>query len=106
MSEFFPIECADRLHAIGLLVKNRRLQNRQRQKDLALSVSISERTLRKIEAGDASVELRSFMLVLWHLGLTFDVFQTLDAHELASRTPAHDVRPAQRVRLPRSKGDF
>lgn len=106
MSDFFPIECADRLHAIGLLVKSRRLQNRLRQKDLALSLSISERTLRKIEAGDASVELRSFMLVLWHLGLTYDVFQHFDTHELPLRPPAHDVRPAQRVRLPRPKGDF
>lgn len=106
MSDFFPIECADRLHAIGLLVKSRRLQSRQRQKDLALSVSISERTLRKIEAGDASVELRSFMLVLWHLGLTVDIFQTIDTRELASRSPAHDVRLAQRVRLPRPKGEF
>ncbi|MGH8386096.1 MAG: helix-turn-helix domain-containing protein [Pseudomonas sp.] len=105
MSDFFPIECADSLYSIGLLVKRRRLQHKQRQKDLALSLSMSERTLRKIEAGDPSVELRSFMLVLWHLGLTQEVFQNI---QMAATTSNEAFVPhsAQRVRLPKAKGDF
>ncbi|UVL83719.1 transcriptional regulator [Pseudomonas sp. B21-028] len=105
MNEFFPIECADSLHAIGVLVKSRRLQSRQRQKDLAASLAVSERTVRKIEAGDPSVELRSFMLVLWQLGLTQEVFQSrqqIEASSLASVQAPHKTR----VRLAGAKGDF
>ncbi|UZE17720.1 transcriptional regulator [Pseudomonas sp. B21-054] len=105
MNEFFPIECADSLLAIGSLVKNRRLQNRQRQKDLAASLAISERTVRKIEAGDPSVELRSFMLVLWQLGLTQEVFQSRQQIEVSSLASAQASRNA-RVRLASAKGDF
>ncbi|TWC13202.1 MULTISPECIES: transcriptional regulator [unclassified Pseudomonas] len=105
MNEFFPIECADSLHAIGALVKSRRLQNRQRQKDLAASLTISERTVRKIEAGDPSVELRSFMLVLWQLGLTQEVFQSRQQIEASSLASVQAPRKA-RVRLAGAKGDF
>lgn len=105
MSDFFPLECADSLYAIGLMVRHRRLQLKQRQKDLAMSLSMSERTLRKIEAGDPSVELRSFMLVLWHLGLIREVFQNL---QLPANTllETFESSSAKRVRLPKAKGDF
>ncbi|MCL6704980.1 transcriptional regulator [Pseudomonas sp. T1.Ur] len=105
MNNFFPIDCADNLQAIGSLVKSRRLGNRQRQKDLAASLAISERTVRKIEAGDPSVELRSFMLVLWQLGLTQEVFQSRQHIEALSVTSAQASRNA-RVRLASAKGDF
>lgn len=101
MTDYFPLECADSLLAIGVLVKQRRLQHKQRQKDLAHSLSMSERTVRKIEAGDASVELRSFMLVLWHLGLIDEVF-----HDFRQRNATLEPPASQRVRLPRLKGDF
>ncbi len=45
-----------------------------RQKDLAKQVGVATGTLGKIEAGEAIVELRTFMLVLWHLGLLSEVF--------------------------------
>lgn len=105
MNEFFPIDCADSLHAIGMLVKSRRLQNRQRQKDLAALLAVSERTVRKIEAGDPSVELRSFMLVLWQLGLTQEVFQSRQQIEASSHAAAQAPRNA-RVRLAGVKGEF
>ncbi|WP_095196295.1 XRE family transcriptional regulator [Pseudomonas sp. Irchel 3A7] len=104
MSDFFPLECADSLYAIGLMVRRRRLQHKQRQKDLAMSLSMSERTLRKIEAGDPSVELRSFMLVLWHLGLIQEVFQNLQTPSTSLET--FEPSSAKRVRLPKTRGDF
>ena len=106
MTEFFPIECSDNLHAIGLLVKSRRLQTKQRQKDLARALGVSERSLRKIESGDPSVELRSFMLVLGHLGLTGEVFRSLEQLASSSQFQVHDPRAAVRVRLPKPKGEF
>ncbi|AWY41803.1 XRE family transcriptional regulator [Pseudomonas putida] len=105
MSDFFPLECADSLYSIGLLVKQRRLQHKQRQKDLAASLSMSERTVRKIEAGDPSVELRSFMLVLWQLGLVQEVFQNLQAKPITVLN-AFDSSNARRVRLPKAREDF
>lgn len=105
MGEFFPLECADSLYSIGLLVKQRRLQHKQRQKDLAASLSMSERTVRKIEAGDPSVELRSFMLVLWQLGLIQEVFQNLEAAP-NSLLDTLDSSSARRVRLPKAREDF
>lgn len=105
MNDFFPIDCADNLLTIGSLVKSRRLQNRQRQRDLAASLAISERTVRKIEAGDPSVELRSFLLVLWQLGLTQEVFQSRQQIEASSLASAQVSRNA-RVRLANAKGDF
>lgn len=105
MSDFFPLECADGLHTIGLLVKQRRLQHKQRQKDLAASLSMSERTVRKIEAGDPTVELRSFMLVLWQLGLVQEVFQNLQATP-TSLLSTFDSSNARRVRLPKAREDF
>lgn len=105
MSDFFPLECADSLDAIGLMVRQRRLQHKQRQKDLAMSLSMSERTLRKIEAGDPSVELRSFMLVLWQLGLIQEVFQKFQ-NPSTSLLETSESSSAKRVRLPKAKGDF
>ncbi|MGV8862858.1 MAG: transcriptional regulator [Pseudomonas sp.] len=99
MKSFFPLECADNLYRIGLLVKSRRLQSRLRQKDLALSLSISEQTVRKIEGGDPLVELRSFMMVLWQLGLTQEVFRSLDGIESSSQLQANDPHTPHRVRL-------
>jgi transcriptional regulator with XRE-family HTH domain len=105
MKRFFPLECAESLYRIGLMVKSKRLQSKLRQKDLALSLSISEQTVRKIEGGDPIVELRSFMLVLWHLGLTQAVFQNLTDVESSSQLQANDPHGSQRVRLIKPKSD-
>jgi DNA-binding XRE family transcriptional regulator len=105
MKSFFPLECTDNLYRIGLLVKSRRLQARLRQKDLALALSISEQTVRKIEGGDPVVEVRSFMMVLWHLGLTQEVFRSLDGIESSSQLQANDPRAPHRVRLAKPQSE-
>lgn len=74
MFDCLPLDCAESLMKIGFLVKKRRQERGLRQKDLAQSVGVSAATLGKIEAGDAAVELRTFMLTLWYLGLLGEVF--------------------------------
>lgn len=105
MKLFFPLECTENLYKIGLMVKSKRLQSKLRQKDLALSLSISEQTVRKIEGGDPVVELRSFMLVLWHLGLTQAVFQDVADIESTSQLRANDPHGSTRVRLKKPRSD-
>src|SRR3954471_18924622 len=84
MTDFFPVACADSLARIGLLVKARRLSLSLRQADLTSAIGISAHTLRKIENGSERVDLRSFMLVLWRLGLSDQVFAPLEGIEKTS----------------------
>ncbi|NUT73835.1 helix-turn-helix transcriptional regulator [Pseudomonas sp. C1C7] len=95
MSNFFPLDCSETLVNIGLKAKKRRQERGLRQKDLANLVGVAPGTLAKIEAGEAVVELRTFMLVLWHLGLVSEVFNDQPAH------PQTPEPTSQRVRVKR-----
>jgi transcriptional regulator with XRE-family HTH domain len=88
----FPLACADRLMKIGLLAKTRRLERKIRQKDLAAQSGLSITTLAKIEAGTPTVEMRSYMIALWHLGLLDEVFQDVPMSSPASFATEHRVR--------------
>lgn len=88
----FPLACADRLMKIGLLAKNRRLERKIRQKDLAAQSGLSITTLAKIEAGTPTVEMRSYMIALWHLGLLDETFQDVPMSSPASFATEHRVR--------------
>ncbi|MNL43137.1 hypothetical protein D3C87_1656380 [compost metagenome] len=112
MKDFFPVACADTLSKIGLLVKARRLTSGMRQADFKSTLGISEHTLRKIENGSESVDLRSFMLVLWRLGLNESIFASLDGIETTSQITryvtdedAHQSIASKRVRLRKSKAE-
>lgn len=112
MTDFFPAACADSLARIGLLVKARRLSVGLRQADLTSAIGISAHTLRKIENGSERVDLRSFMLVLWRLGLNDQVFAPLDGIEktseitrYASDEDARDGVAGRRVRLAKPKSE-
>lgn len=99
--DFFPLECAEVIESIALIIKERRLGSRVRQSDLAESVGVSVSTIRKIEAGERGVELGTMLHVLWQLGALKDVIAVdrtqLQKTELTSR----------RVRLPSyDKDDF
>jgi DNA-binding XRE family transcriptional regulator len=91
MTTFLPLDCSESLIKIGLLTKKRRQERGFRQKDLAKLVGVSAGTLGKIEAGDPVVELRTFMLVLWHLGLLSEIFNDLSISK-ASELPSQRVR--------------
>jgi transcriptional regulator with XRE-family HTH domain len=110
MDAFFPVICADKLSKIGVLVKARRLASGMRQSDLKAAIGVSEHTLRKIESGSELVDLRSFMLVLWKLGITETVFASLDGIEKTSEITrfidqgeSHHAIATKRVRLPKSR---
>jgi len=110
MDGFFPVACVDRLSKIGLLVKAKRLALGMRQSDLKVTLGVSEHTLRKIEGGSELVDLRSFMLVLWKLGITETVFASLEGIEktseitrFTSEGESHQAIATKRVRLPKSK---
>ncbi len=112
MDDFFPFACSDSLARIELLVKARRLSQGLRQADLTKAVGISAHTLRKIENGSERVDLRSFMLVLWRLGLNDLVFSPLDGIEktseitrYASDEDAKDSIAGRRVRLAKPKSE-
>lgn len=110
MNEFFPVVCSDALSKIGLLVKARRLALGIRQADFKASLGVSPHTLRKIETGSEWVDLRSFMLVLWRLGITETVFASLDGLEKTSQITryaddeiTHQSLASRRVRLAKPK---
>jgi transcriptional regulator with XRE-family HTH domain len=110
MNDFFPVVCADRLSKIGLLVKARRLALGVRQSDIKVTLGVSAHTLRKIEGGSELVDLRSFMLVLWKLGITEAVFASLEGVEKTSEITrftdegeSHHSIATKRVRLPKPK---
>lgn len=110
MKNFFPVVCADSLNKVGLLVKARRLSLGLRQTDLKTAIGVSEHTVRKIESGSELVDLRSFMLVLWRLGITERVFASLEGIENASEITRYaddDASPqsiaSKRVRLAKPK---
>jgi transcriptional regulator with XRE-family HTH domain len=91
--DLFPLACADKLLLIGLLIKSRRLERKIRQKDLAGMTGLSKATLGKIEAGTPTVEMRGYMIVLWHLGLLDEVFREVpQASALAPHATEHRVR--------------
>lgn len=110
MDAFFPVICAEKLSRIGLLVKARRLALGVRQSDLKVTLGVSEHTLRKIEGGSELVDLRSFMLVLWRLGITETVFASLDGIEKSSEITrffeegeSSQAIASKRVRLPKPR---
>ncbi|WP_256214955.1 transcriptional regulator [Pseudomonas sp. LAIL14HWK12:I7] len=110
MTTFFPVACADTLSKIGLLVKARRLALGLRQADITAAIGVSAHTLRKIEGGSALVDLRSFMLVLWRLGISETVFASLEGIEQTSQITrfsddddAHQSLASRRVRLAKPK---
>lgn len=88
----FPLACADRLMKIGLLARTRRLEQKIRRKDLAAQTGLSLTTLGKIEAGAPTVEMRSYMIALWHLGVLDEAFQDVPMTSPASFATEHRVR--------------
>nr|WP_314484766.1 transcriptional regulator [uncultured Pseudomonas sp.] len=110
MQDFFPVACADMLMRVGMLVKTRRLALGIRQADIKTAIGVSPHLLRKVESGSPHVDLRSFMLVLWRLGINDTVFQSLEDIEHSSQVVrfaqpdnAPEQLAARRVRLPKPK---
>ncbi|KTS97003.1 hypothetical protein [Pseudomonas parafulva] len=110
MQDFFPVACADMLARVGMLVKAQRLALGIRQADIKAAIGISPHLLRKVEQGSPHVDLRSFMLVLWRLGINDTVFRTLEDVEHSAQMARFvqleddpELLSARRVRLPKPK---
>lgn len=102
MESFFPVQCSSTLRRVGLLLKQARLQQDIRQVDITDQLGVSLRAYRRIEAGDPQgVSLRDFMLVLWNLGITDRVFQSL-TEDPSFSAEALENTEGRRVRLPKS----
>lgn len=99
--DYFPLECKELIDSIALIIKDKRLSSHVRQSDVAEKVGVSVSTIRKIEAGDRSVELGTMLHVLWQLGVLKDVI-AVDRAQLQKSELS-----ARRVRLPSfDKEDF
>lgn len=98
---YFPLECKEVIDSIAIIVKEKRLDTRMRQSDLAERVGVSVSTVRKIEAGERGVELGTMLHVLWQLGALKDVI-AVDRSQLQKSGLS-----TRRVRLPSfDKEDF
>lgn len=76
-----PTLAAERLRQWGAVVRQQRLRQNLRCRDLAQRIDISEQTLQRIEAGDPSVQAASFLGALLAVGV-FDVLLPLPPTEL------------------------
>ncbi|MGV8918878.1 MAG: transcriptional regulator [Pseudomonas sp.] len=101
MDDFFPVQCVDTLRRIAVQVKQARLKQAIRQVDISERLGVSLRAYRLIEKGDPGVSLRDFMLVLWNLGLSERIFQSLKDDPSFSSSLEQETA-ARRVRLPKS----
>lgn len=100
MIDYFPIECSQTLQRIGLRIKQKRLETRMRQSDLADRIGVSAPTIGKLEAGERGVELGTFMMALWQLGLLHELIGEVEA-------PPKRTTEVRRVRLRKvKKEDF
>jgi transcriptional regulator with XRE-family HTH domain len=64
-----PLEVAAGLTEIGQAVRAARLRRQQSMQDLAGRIGVSLPTLRKLERGDPTVSLGTFVTALWVLNL-------------------------------------
>lgn len=99
--DYFPLECKELIDSIALIIREKRLDTRMRQSDLAEQVGVSISTIRKIEAGERGVELGTMLHVLWQIGALKQVIAVDRARWQGAELPA------RRVRLPSfDKEDF
>lgn len=92
-----PTLAAERLRQWGAVIRQQRLRQKIRCRDLALRIDVSEQTLQRIEAGDPSVQAASYLGALLAVGV-FDVLLPPAPADLLAAAAT-----AQRVRL--GKGD-
>jgi transcriptional regulator with XRE-family HTH domain len=66
---YYPDEVKAAVNEIGLQLRIARKRRRMPQRELATKAGISEKTLRRLELGDAGVAFGCVLRVLWALGL-------------------------------------
>lgn len=100
MSESLPIPVQKAMRKLGQDISDARRRRRIPLKLLAERADISQRTLVKIEQGDASVGMASYAGVIFALGMIERLSDLVDArHDLTGRALEEEHLP-KRVRLP------
>lgn len=80
-NKFYPLDGQLFTQQLATLIKQKRLEKRLRQSDLAKAISTSLSTVKRIEKGDLSVEFGVVVKVLWYLNILTDLQKNLPAIE-------------------------
>ena len=98
-----PIPAKRVMHKVGSDIRDARLRRRLPMVLIAERAGISRITLRKIENGETSVSLGSFVSVLFALGMIDRLQEIADAsHDHVGRQLEEEQLP-QRIRIQKNK---
>jgi len=93
-----PVASRKALAVAGEAIKLARRRRRQTASDLALRLGVSLPTFRKLERGDPSVSLGTFVTALWLLDLLDNFTRAVNAESDRSGLTLEIARMPQRVR--------
>lgn len=101
-----PFEVQAAVRQLGMNVRVARQRRRMHQEELALKAGVNDKTLRRLERGDAGVSVGNVLSVLWAVGLlpTAAALAHPDADEHGKTLEL--ARLPKRVREPVSNNDF
>ena len=102
----FPFEVTKAARELGENVRIARKRRRLRQVELAQKVGVTEKTLRRLEGGDAGVSIGTVLSVLWALGLLSNVKMLADPDRDAHGKTLELARLPKRVRHSFPSNDF
>ena len=98
-----PIPAKRVMHKVGSDIRDARLRRRLSMELIAERAGISRATLRKIENGETSVSLGSFVSVLFALGMIDRLKEIADAsHDHVGRQLEEEQLP-QRIHIKKNK---
>jgi ribosome-binding protein aMBF1 (putative translation factor) len=83
--DYFPLKCSEAIENIGILVKNSRKNKNIRQLDLAESIGVSVSTIKKLEKGDAKIEIGLVLKAMWFLGID-NIFDSISYQQEVDKT--------------------
>ena len=102
----FPFEVTRAACELGENVRIARKRRRLLQADLAQKVGVTEKTVRRLERGDAGVSIGNVLSVLWALGLISNVKALADPDRDEHGKTLELARLPKRVRHSFPSNDF
>lgn len=101
MSTQLPVPAQRAMRKLGQDIKEARLRRRIPASLLAERANISPKTLIKIEKGDPSVSISSYVAVIFSLGMISRVEELMDVRFDNTGLILESERLPKRIRLPR-----
>lgn len=101
MSTFIPIPAQRAMRKLGQDIKEARLRRRIPAAIMAERASISPKTLVKIEKGDSSVAIASYVSVIFCMGMITRIEDLMDVSHDKTGLVLESERLPKRIRLPR-----